>query len=62
MTVKFDRSFGKSLNDLRNSQVANRIIKLIEQLKSADDLKGISNVKKLISSLLFSWRQPPGFV
>ncbi len=47
MTVRFDRSFEKSLSKIKNKQVADRIIKLIDQLEKAPDLNGISNVKKL---------------
>lgn len=47
MTVRFDQSFEKSLSKIKNKQVADRIIKLIDQLEKASDLNDISNVKKL---------------
>jgi len=47
MKVSFDQSFQKSISKLKNKQVAQRIIKLIDQLEKAEKLTEISNVKKL---------------
>lgn len=47
MIVSFDRSFEKSIDKLKNKQVAGKIMKLIDQLEAASDLKEISNVAKL---------------
>ncbi len=42
MKVSFDQSFQKSISKLKNKQLSQRTIKLIDQLEKAEDLTEIS--------------------
>jgi mRNA interferase RelE/StbE len=49
MKVTFERSFSKGIDKLKNQQVKNRIIKLIEKCEEAKVITDIPNVKKMTS-------------
>lgn len=46
MKVTFERSFSKGIDKLKNQQVKDRIIKLIEKCEEAKVITDIPNVKK----------------
>ena len=47
MIVEFDKSFGKSLDNLNDKSMYPKIEKLIESIESLSTLSEISNLKKL---------------
>jgi mRNA interferase RelE/StbE len=47
MIVRFDKSFEKSLNKLKDVQLLQKIERLILKLENSNDLTEISSVKKL---------------
>ena len=47
MKVSFDKSFENSITNLKNKEIANRLIDLINQLESAPTVKDIPSLKKL---------------
>jgi len=47
MIVEFDKSFGKSLDNLNDKSLFPKIEKLIEKIESSITLSEISNLKKL---------------
>ena len=49
MNLTFDKSFSKSLDNLKNEQVKLRIISVIEKCEAAEKLSDISNAKKMTS-------------
>ena len=53
MKVVFDKSFSKSLDKLKNKQVKERLIKLIEKCEDANNLSELSNIKKMTSFISF---------
>ena len=48
MIVRFDKSFIKALNKIKDKTVLKRIESVIEKAEKADALEQISNTKKLI--------------
>ncbi len=53
MKVVFDKSFSKSLDKLKNKQVKERLIRLIEKCEDANNLSELSNIKKMTSFISF---------
>ena len=47
MIVEFDKSFNKSVINLKNKSIAQRIEKLIDSLELLDSLENTPNSKKL---------------
>jgi mRNA interferase RelE/StbE len=47
MEIVFDKSFSKSLDKLRDSEIKDKIIDIISEIESAETLSQISNVKKM---------------
>lgn len=47
MIVEFDKSFNKSIINLKNKSIAQRIEKLIDSLELLDSLENTPNSKKL---------------
>lgn len=48
MNVFFDKSFGKSIDKINDKILLNRIEKVIIQSEKANEIKSISNLKKII--------------
>lgn len=47
MEIIFDKSFGKSLNKLTDSELKSKIIDIITEIEAATVLTQVSNVKKM---------------
>ena len=47
MEIHFDQNFNKDLNKLKNTQIKNRLLKVIEKIEEVDSIESISSVKKL---------------
>jgi len=47
MKVEFDKSFSKSIDNLKERRVKERVIKFIEKLEKAESLFELTQIKKL---------------
>ena len=47
MKIKFKKSFLKDIEKIKDRNIKYRILKIIEEVKSAEKLKDIKNIKKL---------------
>ena len=47
MEIIFDKSFGKSLDKLKDAEIKNKIIEVINEVESASLLTEVANVKKM---------------
>ncbi len=47
MKAEFDKSFSKSIDNLKERRVKERVIKFIEELEKADSLFELTQIKKL---------------
>ena len=47
MKIKFKKSFLKDIEKIKDKNIKYRILKIIEEVKSAEKLKDIKNIKKL---------------
>ena len=47
MKIKFKKSFLKDIEKIKDKNIKRRILKIIEEVKSAEKLKDIKNIKKL---------------
>ena len=47
MTVEFDRSFLKSLSNIKDKSILKRIKNIILRLENSDNLKDVRNIRKL---------------
>ena len=50
MKVEFLAKFSKDLDKIENVQIKKKVVEIINDLETADNLAQISNVKKIISS------------
>jgi len=47
MKIKFKKSFLKDIEKIKDKNIKRRILKIIEEVKSAEKFKDIKNIKKL---------------
>lgn len=48
MDILFDSNFSKDLNKLKNNQVKQRLLKIIEKIEQTDNILSISSITKMV--------------